>query len=135
MIYLLADANIQGQSSRLIHRMQSPPWDEFWAYFQLVHLTFGDVGLNLADTDRMVWQRCQEKQAYLLTNNRRENRADSLQSTIRDCNTAQSLPVFTIGDANRVLADSAYCERVIVALFGYLLQADNLRGTGRLYLP
>ena len=82
-----------------------------------------------------MWHRCQERQLYLLTSNRNDKDPDSLEATIRSHNTPQSLPVFTIGDADRVLQEHDYCDRVIVGLLEHLLQLDNICGTGRLYLP
>ena len=64
-----------------------------------------------------------------------EDGPDSLEATIRDHNTSQSLPVFTLSDADRVLSDIAFAERVVDQLYRYLLEVDSIRGTGRLYLP
>lgn len=103
MITLLADANIQGQVARLVARMQGDEWREFWDYLQIRCLTFPDVGLASADSDAVIWHRCQEQQILLLTNNRNDDSPDSLQATIQACNTPQSLLVFTIGDADSIL--------------------------------
>jgi hypothetical protein len=132
---LLADANIQGHVDRLITRMQREPFHDFWLYLQLSYVSFADVGLDPADSDAVIWSRCQEKQLCLITNNRNADGPDSLQSTILTCNTPQGLPVFTIGDADRTLTDREYAERVIWALVDYLLRLDGLLGTGRLFLP
>jgi hypothetical protein len=43
--------------------------------------------------------------------------------------------VFTLADAERLMSDRAYAERVAEALLEYLVKIDSLRGTGRLYLP
>jgi hypothetical protein len=42
---------------------------------------------------------------------------------------------FTVSDRDRFANDRAYAERVIASLFDRLLDADNLIGTGRLFLP
>ena len=83
----------------------------------------------------MIWQCCQQKRAFLLTNNRNDDGPDSLETTIRNYNTPQSLPVFTIGDAERLRNDRAYSDRVIWGLLDYLVEIDNILGTGRLFLP
>jgi hypothetical protein len=132
---LLADANIQGHVDRLINRMKGDPWVEFWTHLQLSYATFANVGLDPSDSDIVVWNRCQEKQLCLVTNNRNSDGPDSLETTIRTCNTPQCLPVFTIGDADRTLSDRGYSDAVIWALIDYLLRLDGLLGTGRLYLP
>lgn len=46
-----------------------------------------------------------------------------------------SLPVFTISDMNRFRSERAYAESVVARLMEYLASADNLPGTGRLYIP
>ena len=135
MILLLADINIQGHIEIMANRMQAEPWIGFWNHLQLSCVSFAVLGLCPADSDAMIWNRCQEQQAFLLTNNRNDDGPDSLETTIRTCNTPQSLPVFTIGDAERLKNDQQYSDRVIWALLEYLLEIDNLSGTGRLFLP
>jgi len=135
VIVLLADADVQGQIDRLVQRMQKEPWLGFWTDLQISSVSFGDVGLDPADSDAVVWRRCQEKRLLLLTSNRNDDGPDSLQNTIRTRNTPQSLPVFTIGDAKRILVDHDYAAEVIWSLFEYLFDLDKLHGTGRLYLP
>jgi hypothetical protein len=135
VITLLADANITGHVAHLVARMQGEPWRGYWDYLDLRWLIFQDVGLDPADTDAVVWHKCQEQHFLLLTNNRNEDGPDSLETTIRTCNTLQSLPVFTVGDADSILTSAAYADRVIDRLFRHLFEIDNLVGTGRLYLP
>ena len=71
----------------------------------------------------------------LLTNNRNDDGPDSLEAAIRQHNTADSLPVFTIGNVGRLEMSRAYAEEVVESLYEYLLRIDELRGTGRLFLP
>jgi hypothetical protein len=135
VINLLADANIQGHVALLTSRMQSEAWRDFWDLLDVRSLTFAEVELNPADSDAVVWQRCQERALLLVTDNRNARSFDSLEATIRAYNTPQSLPVFTVGDATRVLSDREYAERVVHRLLAYLLELESLRGAGRLYLP
>jgi hypothetical protein len=58
-----------------------------------------------------------------------------LEATIRRNNTPVSLPVFTIADMNQFRSNSSYVDRVVEALYDYLLRLDEVRGTGRLYIP
>lgn len=60
---------------------------------------------------------------------------DFFEATIRAKNLPSSLPVFTISDFNRFRSDRDYVEAVIAKLLEYLVDADNILGTGRLYLP
>ena len=132
---LIADANIQGQVEYLVQRMQAEAWAEFWQALGLVLYRFEDVGLSDTATDLQVWSICQAEQLVLITDNRNLDSEDSLEATIRRNNTPESLPIFTIADVNEFRTNSSYVERVIEALYDYLLRIDELRGTGRLYLP
>ena len=135
MIALLPDANVERQCAFLAMRMQAPAWRDFWDHLQIRLLTFAEAGLQREDSDAVVWQLCQNQQLILLTNNRNDDGPDSLEATIRSRNTATSLPVFTFGDADRILQSTPYADKVVVSLFDQLLRLDELRGTGRLYLP
>jgi hypothetical protein len=98
-------------------------------------LTFRDLGLAPDASDALLWQRCQEEQIILITANRNNDGPDSLEATLRTQNRPDSLPVFTVADAERVLHSGEYVGRVVERLLDYLLDIDNYRGTGRLYLP
>ena len=56
-------------------------------------------------------------------------------AAIRDFNTPASLPVFTISDLAKFGENRDYVERVLRAFYDYLLRIDEVRGTGRLFLP
>ena len=135
MITLLADVNIKGHVARLVALMQGESWREFWDHLAVRYETFPDVGLEASDTDAVVWHKCQDRGIFLLTNNRNDDGPDSLETTMRTFNTPTSLPVFTIGDPDRILSSAEYADRVIDRLFRYLLEIDNILGTGRLFLP
>jgi hypothetical protein len=132
---LIADANIQGQVEYLVKRMRAEPWADFWQALGLVLRRFEDVGLSEASTDYEVWNVCQAEQLMLITDNRNLDSEESLEATIRRNNTPAALPVFTIADMSGFRTDNSYVERVVEALFDYLLRIDDVRGTGRLYLP
>jgi len=132
---LIADANIQGQIEYLVQHMQAEPWAEFWRELGLVLRRFEDVGLSASATDLEVWSICQAEHLILITDNRNADTEDSLEATIRRNNTPESLPIFTIADMNEFRMDNSYVERVAEVLYDYLLRIDEVRGTGRLYLP
>jgi len=71
----------------------------------------------------------------LITGNRNDDGPDSLEATIRNENQPESLPVITIGDADRVLRDRLSAENVAGRLLDYLMRIDEVRGVGRLYVP
>ncbi len=132
---LLADANIKGFVDLLVTLMQHEPWKFFWDHLQLRYVQFLDFGLSVDSADELVWQTCQKNDLYLITDNRNKKAADSLETTIQNQNTPTSLPVFTIGNVQRIRHSREYAERVVESLLQYLMQEDNIRGTGRLFLP
>jgi hypothetical protein len=46
-----------------------------------------------------------------------------------------SLPIFTVADADRLMHSRYYAQRVVAQMLDYLMNIDAFRGTGRLYLP
>jgi hypothetical protein len=132
---LLTDVNIERHFHLLVRLLEQEPWTEFWAHLNLRALEFHDLGLASDATDLNVWQTCQREELALLTANRNLRGGDSLEAAIRTLNTPRSLPVFTLGDADRILHDRVYADRVVDRLIDYLLDIDRYRGTGRLYLP
>ncbi len=132
---ILADKNNEGHVTAIVRRLERDPWDELWADMRLSVLTFSHLGLGEETPDVLVWRACQQQQALLITINRNAHGPDSLEETIRRHNTPLSLPVFTLANADRVLQDRDYLDRVAESLMEYLVDIDNYRGTGRLYLP
>jgi hypothetical protein len=132
---LVADTNIQGQVEALVRRMRADDWTAFWQALGLVLYRFDEIGLSPSASDLEVWNVCQTKQLILITDNRNLDSENSLEATIRQYNTPESLPVFTIADIREFRRDSSYVERVVEALYDYLMRIDEIRGTGRLYLP
>jgi predicted nuclease of predicted toxin-antitoxin system len=132
---LVADANIQGQVEYLVQRMQADDWANFWQALGLVLHHFEEIGLSASSTDVEVWNVCQAEQLILITDNRNLDSEDSLEATIRRNNTPQSLPVLTIADMNEFRTNRSYVERVVETLYDYVLRIDEVRGSGRLYVP
>ena len=135
MPVILIDANIEGHGVRIWMRMQSSDWRDVAADLDVSCKLFRDVGLDRKATDDIVWRFCQGNGYYLLTSNRNQKSEDSLQATIGREWTPTTLPVFTLPNPDRVYRDSSYLEQVVSKLLGYFLDADNIRGTVRLYLP
>jgi hypothetical protein len=132
---ILADVHMGCAAEAIFREIQSPSWIELWQYLRLVVMQFDDVGLTATSTDLEIWQKCQLEELVLLTNNRNEHSVDSLEATIRLYNTAESLPVFTVGDFGRLRKNRTYAARLIERFYDYLLDIDRVRGAGRLYLP
>jgi hypothetical protein len=104
---ILADNDVRGQVEYLVVLMQAKPWREFWVGLGLPLLNLEDIGLSATSPDLEVWERCQAEELVLITGNRNLAGPDSLEATIRRCNTPQSLPVFTIADVNKLNASKA----------------------------
>jgi hypothetical protein len=132
---VLADVNGEGQWKAVLRRLEGPYWREVWVKFNLQVETFHNLGLDKEVSDAVLWRLCQEKQLLLITCNRNKDQPDSLQAVIEMENTPECLPVFTLADPDRVLESNAYADRVAERLLQYLLEIDNVRGSGRLYLP
>jgi hypothetical protein len=92
------------------------------------------VDLPVDSSDRTDWRFAQTQQMVLLTGNRNMRCLDSLEQTIRDENTATSLPVITIASIDR-LEERLYRERCAERLAGIAVDLNNLLGSGRLFIP
>jgi hypothetical protein len=132
---LLADINILGHLRALIAVLEDDYWRDVWHSLNLPLYSFRDFGLATNASDALVWQKCQDEELVLLTGNRNSDGPDSLEAVLRAKNTPACLPVFTVGDTERVLQSKQYAERVVERLLEYVLDVENYRGTGRLYLP
>jgi hypothetical protein len=132
---ILADVNIKGHVEYLTALMKAEPWKEFWDDLGIERATFDELGLQHDATDAAVWEVCQNREYVLITRNRNRDGPDSLEATIQAHNTAESLPVLTIADTERLLHSREYAERVVESLLDVLMRIDGLRGTGRLMCP
>jgi hypothetical protein len=74
-------------------------------------------------------------QLVLVTGNRNDDGPDSLEAVIRNENQLDSLPVITIADPDRMLRDRLYADTVAERLLDYLMRIDEIRSTGRIYVP
>ena len=124
---ILADNDVGGAVTALRRILES-------AVLALRFVEFEDVGLARDASDRAVWQTCQEVGAVLITGNRASGN-DSLEQMIRDHAGADSLPVVTIGDPQRLVRDRAYASECAIRLLDLLERIETLRGTGRLFIP
>jgi Tfp pilus assembly pilus retraction ATPase PilT len=135
MPQIMADNNVQGQLKAIIRFLRSETWQEFWEGAAITVVSFTGLGLDRDAPDLAVWQACQARGVVLFTGNRNQQGPDSLEETIRTLNQAESLPVITLGDPIRFVYDRDYAERAALRLLDYLLDLDQHRGAGRLYVP
>jgi hypothetical protein len=131
----MADGNIEGHFRLLIDLIGDGPYQEIWDGLNLTLETFESLGLARDVADSVLWQTCQREQLILITGNRNADGPDSLEETIRRLNTPNSLPVFTLANIERVFNSGEYAELVAEKLVERVLDIENLRGTGRIYLP
>jgi hypothetical protein len=96
---------------------------------------FRTLALPLDAPDSIIWRTCQREQLVLITENRNKRGLDSLEATIQNENQPDSLPVITIANTDRVLQDRLCAEKVAERLLDYLMRIDEVRGTGRIYVP
>ena len=132
---ILSDVNVDGHLERLRWALLREPHRALWLDLGLEWLTFADLGWPRDLSDDLVWERCQLGGMILVTGNRNQDGPTSLEATIRDRNTAASLPVYTIGNPDRLLNSRSYADHVAIRLLENLYESENVRGAGRLYLP
>ena len=132
---ILADINVGKQRADVLAIWASDAWRDLWTGLGLVVEDFPGLGLSYDASDAVIWRTCQREGLVLVTGNRNRRGPDSLEAVIQDENQPDSLPVITLADADRVLRDRLYAERVAEGLFDYLIRIDEVRGTGRIYVP
>ena len=101
----MIDHNLRGQALILFGAIGSQGWLDI---IPIRFVTFVEMDLSIDSDDRSVWRLAQENQMILLTANRSMKGKDSLEQVMREENTSVSLPVMTIGNADRLLYDSEY---------------------------
>ena len=128
----LVDHNLRGHAVLLSGSILSSGWLD-WVLIRFI--TFEEMGLSINSDDRVVWQLAQSNQMILLTANRSMKGENSLEQVMREEITSTSLPVITIGDADRLLNDSEYRQRCAVSLVEIVLDINTYMGVNRLFIP
>jgi hypothetical protein len=131
MIFLV-DHNLEGHTLLLLGNISSQGWLDM---LKIRFITFEEVALPVTSDDRVVWRFAQANQMILLTANRSMKGKNSLEKVMREENTSTSLPVVTIGDADRVLSDPDYRNRCVDRLIEIIFEIDDYRGSRRLFIP
>jgi hypothetical protein len=128
---VLVDHNLEGQATLLWGTLAAEGWLEL---MPLRLASLSELGLPLESSDRTVWRFAQAHGMLLLTGNRNMKGDDSLEQTLREENTAISLPVLTIGSVLR-LDERSYREQCAERLVEIVLDLDQYVGVGRLFIP
>lgn len=132
---IMTDHNVEGHLQVLTNIWSSAAWSEMWEALGCEIESFDRLGIPHDTRDTDLWELCQEHGIVLVTGNRNAEGTDSLENAIETLGTPRSLPVVTIGDPDRLLRDRQYAQRAAAQLIEYLLDLEDLRGAGRLYVP
>ncbi|MEG4121802.1 ACP S-malonyltransferase [Microcoleus sp. N9_B4] len=128
----LVDHNLRGHAVLLSGSILSGGWLD-WVFIRFI--TFDEVSLPIDSDDRVVWRLAQSNQMILLTANRSMKGENSLEQVMREEISSTSLPVITIGDADRLLNDSEYRERCVIRLVEIVIDINTYMGVSRLFIP
>jgi hypothetical protein len=115
--------------------LEGPEWCEVWNYLGANLLLFADIGLDQKTADSEIWRKCQADGLVLITANRNENDPESLEAIIKCENSPTCLPDFTVTDHESLRVNQDYVRRVAIKMLEHLLDIEDLRGTGRLFIP
>jgi hypothetical protein len=135
MLSVMADHDVEGQVKILLRVLMSDVWRDFWIDLGYQIESFESLGIATNTPDVHLWRLCQERDIVLITGNRNKEGTESLEATIEQLGTPESLPVLTIGEPNRIFSSREYAHQAAERLLEYLDGMENLRGTGRLFLP
>lgn len=124
----LIDHNLRGHAIVLLGSLTASGWLDLIA---IRFIFFEEVDLSIASDDRVVWRFAQANQMILLTANRTMKGKNSLEQVLREENTSTSLPVITIGNIDRLLAEQNYRERCVDRLIDIVVDIEDYRGTRR----
>jgi hypothetical protein len=94
-----------------------------------------EVGLAVTSDDRVVWRYAQANQMILITANRSMKGKDSLEQVMREENTPTSLPVVTIANIERLLAEPDYRDRCVNRLVDIVVDIEDYQGARRIFIP
>lgn len=128
---ILVDHNLKGLAPLLFATLKKDGWVDLLA---LEFIYFADIGLSIETKDDEIWRMAQSRGMVILTNNRNRKDETSLTAVISLENTEASLPVITIGDADR-LKESDYRQAAALSLAEIITYLENYLGTGRVFIP
>ena len=128
----LIDHNLKGHALVFFGAIASEGWLDI---LPIKFVTFDELDLPTDSDDRVVWRLAQKNQMILLAANRSMKGKDSLEQVMREESTAESLPVVTISNADRLLNDPEYRGRCVESLIEIALSLDSYRGVRRVFIP
>lgn len=128
----LVDHNLNGHCAVFLGTIASQGWLDL---VSIEFVKFSEMNLPTDSDDRVVWRLAQKNQMILFTANRSMKGNDSLEQVMREENTLASLPVVTVGNADRLLNDAEYRKRCVDSLMAIVLDLETYLGVGRLFIP
>jgi hypothetical protein len=134
MLGIMSDHNIEGHFRALVAIWKTDVWNDVWTQLHLAVESFASLEIPTNVSDAELWHVCQARELVLFTANRNDDGPDSLQATISRYNGETNLPVITIANPDQFNADRQYAAEVAERALEYLLEIENYRGTGRLYV-
>ena len=121
----LVDHNLRGHSVVLAGSLAASGWLDL---VSIRFVMFEEAGLADTSDDRVVWQYAQNNQMILITANRSMKGEDSLEQVMREENTSTSLPIVTIGNIDRLMAEPDYRERCVDRLVDIVIDIEDYQG-------
>lgn len=128
----LVDHNLRGHSLVLAGVLAASGWLDL---ISIRFILFEEVGLAVTSDDRVVWRYAQANQMILITANRSMKGKDSLEQVMREENTPTSLPVVTIANIERLLAEPDYRDRCVNRLVDIVVDIEDYQGARRIFIP
>lgn len=128
----LVDHNLRGHSVVLAGRIAASGWPDL---ISIRFILFEEVGLAVTSDDGVVWRYAQANQMILITANRSMKGKDSLEQVMREENTPTSLPVVTIANIERLLAEPDYRDRCVNRLVDIVVDIEDYQGARRIFIP
>jgi predicted nuclease of predicted toxin-antitoxin system len=119
----------------LLSSPESLPASGWLDLISIRFILFEEVGLAVTSDDRVVWRYAQANQMILITANRSMKGKDSLEQVMREENTPTSLPVVTIANIERLLAEPDYRDRCVNRLVDIVVDIEDYQGARRIFIP
>lgn len=129
---ILVDHNLERHALILSGSINNQGWLDL---LPIRFVTLEEMRLSVESDDRAVWRFAQSNQMILLTANRQMKGQNSLEQVLREENTPSSLPVITLGDAERFLNDFIYREQCVNSFLEIVLYLENYLGVNRIFIP
>jgi len=131
-ITVLIDHNIEWQAALLWNTLKAEGWMKLYPFKMVM---FKDMNLADDSSDREVWQYAQMNRMILLTANRNMEDKNSLEYTLREENTPDSLPVITISRQEGIIREAEYRKRCAEKLIEIIVDLNDYLGVGRVFIP